>query len=116
MTDCFGRSAGESSGEHAPRRGLTSALLGTRAVESSPPAPGRHRPASAITVPSRLDAHKTASGGTTSTNVRFAQFWVEAQKRAILQASPARRRLGLGSIPPREALAAARALLHHPPV
>jgi hypothetical protein len=69
---------------------------------------------SIMTAPSRLDAPKSTSVGTTSANVRFAQFWVEARKRVALHTSWAGRRLDLGGFPPREALVAVRALLRHP--
>jgi hypothetical protein len=57
------------------------------ALEPCPLVLGGHRPASITTSSPRLDAPKSAYGGTAFANVRFAQFWVEARKWAALQAS-----------------------------
>jgi hypothetical protein len=108
-------SDGESDGDHTPRRGPSNAPPSAGAVELHPFAPGGHRPASIITAPPRPNAPKSTPGGTASTNVRFAQFQVEARKRVVLQVSRTRGHLDLSGVPPGEAPVAACALLRHPP-
>jgi hypothetical protein len=101
---------------HAPRSGPSNVFPSARAVEPHPLAQGGHRLASIVTAPPQLDVPKSASECTTSANVRFAQFRVEARRRAALQVSRACGRLNHSGVPPGEALVVAQELLRHPPV
>jgi hypothetical protein len=83
---------------------------------SPSPVPADRRPTSHVTVPPRLDAPKAESGGMASADARVAQFRVEERGRTTWWGPRACSRLSRSSIPPGEALAAARSLLRHPPL
>ena len=57
----------------------------------------------------RLDASRAEFGGTASAGTRIAQFGAEARGRTTQRRPPAHSHLSHASIPPWEALAAARA-------
>jgi len=117
MADRSDRSDGESGNEGAhPRCGLSSAPPRLRAGGSSTMIPPVRWAVSHVTVPPQLGAPGAESGGTTSANARVAWFRAEAGGRAARRGLSACSRLSRGSIPPGEALAAARALLCHPPL
>ena len=111
------RSDGESGSERAnPRCGLPSAPPRMEAGGSPSSVTTGERAASYATTLPRLNAPGPASGSAASSDAGAVPTGVEPCGRPALRRLPACSRLSRASIPPGEVLAAACALLRHPPL